>query len=133
MVVRVAIGLVAVVIVGWLAVLERDTRLTARAVTASGRLSTSGNFARADAGFRAARLLNPDTTPDQDRAILYEGAGRSAAATGLVQDVLRREPDNLAAWALLYTFARDRDPALARQAVDARRRLDPFNARPRAR
>jgi hypothetical protein len=129
---RVVLVVVALAAIGWLGVLERDTRLTARGVVNATRLSTAGGFERAQSDLRAARLLNPDTTPDVDRAIVYRGSGRGAAGRALIEDVLRREPDNLTAWALLYTIA-GRDPAVARRALAARARLDPFNARARPR
>lgn len=71
------------------------------------------------------------------------GSGSGAAAAGIrassasaspppaiaqIEDVLRREPDNLAAWGLLYQFAHGFDPAAARRATAARERLDPLNA-----
>jgi predicted Zn-dependent protease len=131
MVARLAVAVVALAAVGWLAVLERDQRLLSSGSAAGGRLSTPGSYARGDRDLRAARLLNPDSAPDYTRAILYRGAGRFRASSALLEDVLRREPDNLQAWALLYQFSAGRDPASAQRALAARRRLDPLNARAR--
>jgi predicted Zn-dependent protease len=127
--VRAAVALVAVLVLGWLAVMERDTRLQERAIKASGRLSVAGNEARADAAFRAARFLNPDTTPDVGRAVMYLARERRPAAAALLRDVLRREPDNLTAWSVLYGVTRQSDPATARRALAARKRLDQLAAR----
>jgi predicted Zn-dependent protease len=129
--VRAAVALVAVLVLGWLAVMERDTRLQERAIKASGRLSVAGNEARADAAFRAARFLNPDTTPDVGRAVMYLARERRPAAAALLHDVLGREPDNLTAWSVLYGVTRQSDPATARRALAARKRLDPLAARRR--
>jgi Tfp pilus assembly protein PilF len=129
--VRAAVALVAVLVLGWLAVMERDTRLQERAIEASGRLAVSGNPARAEAAFREARFLNPDTTPDVGRAVLYLARERRPAAAALLRDVLRREPDNLTAWSVLYGVTRQSDPATARRALAARMRLDPLAARRR--
>jgi predicted Zn-dependent protease len=126
---RVIVALLAVAVLAWLAVMERNERLIARGVTTAGQLDTPANVARAEADLRAARLLNPTTTPDLNRAVLYIGLGRPAEATALLQDVVRREPDNRIAWGTLYGFTRDRDPAAARRALDALRRLDPLAAR----
>jgi hypothetical protein len=128
---RVAVGLVAVLVLGWLAVMERDLRLQARGVHASGRLEVAGNAARADSALRAARLLNPDTAPDLIRAVLYQGQGRERDASALIAGVLRREPDNLAAWGQLYLLTRGSEPATARRALAAAARLDPLSARRR--
>jgi hypothetical protein len=128
---RVAVGLVAVLVLGWLAVMERDTRLHERGVKASGRLDVAGNEARALAAFRAARFLNPDTTPDIGRAVLHLARERRPEAAAVLRDVLRREPDNVTAWSVLYGVTRESDPATARRALAARRRLDPLAARQR--
>jgi hypothetical protein len=129
--VRAAVALVAVLVLGWLAVMERDTRLQERAIKASGRLSVAGNEARADAAFRDARFMNPDTTPDVGRAVMYLARERRPAAAALLRDVLGREPDNLTAWSVLYGVTRQSDPATARRALAARKRLDPLAARRR--
>ena len=78
-------------------------------------------------------LLNPDTAPDVGpRAFLYFGTNRREQARTLIEDLLRREPDNLTAWALLFLGGESWvDPAAERRALAARRRLDPVSARPR--
>lgn len=126
---RVIVALLAVAVLAWLAVMERNERLIARGVATAGQLDTPADVARAEADLRAARLLNPTTTPDFNRAVLYAGADRPREAAALLQDVVRREPDNRIAWGILYAFTRDRDPAAARRALDALRRLDPLAAR----
>ena len=122
---RAVVVAVAVVVLAWLGLTERSVRLQASGFDAAQR----GDLAAAEADFRAARLLNPDTLPDIQRVFVYERAGRSEAGGALLDDVLRREPDNLEAWALLYRLTRELDPASARRALDARARLDPFGAR----
>jgi predicted Zn-dependent protease len=122
---RLAVAIAAVLVLGWLAVMEYDTRRQARGVTAA----QARDFDRADRDFRAARALNPDTTPDVNRAFLLQAAGRRDQAVALLEDVLRREPDNLNAWGVLFQFTRDQDPATADRARAARRRLDPLSAR----
>ncbi len=128
---RVAVGLIAAVAIAWLAVMERDFRLQARGVQASDHLVVPGNAVRAEAAFRDARLLNPDTAPDLGLALLRQGRGQRSEATALFSDVVRREPDNLTAWALLYSVTRGPDHATARRALAARARLDPLAARRR--
>jgi predicted Zn-dependent protease len=116
---------VAVAVLGWLVAMERATRLQSSG-TSAARL---GDVAAADADFRGARLLNPDTQPDVRRAFVLQGSGRPHDAVRTLEDVLRREPENLEAWGLLYAFTRERDPGSARRALEARRRLDPLGAR----
>lgn len=129
MIARVAVAAVAVAVLAWLGVMERDVRLEARGVDAARRLSDPGSFARAESDLRGARLLSPDTAPDFSRALLYQAAGRPQQATALVEDIVKREPDNRLAWGLLRSIARDRDPAAAARALAEQRRLDPVNAR----
>lgn len=122
---RVTVAAVAVAVLAWLGVVERGVRLQAGVPGAAA----AGDLAGAEADLRAARFLNPDAGPDLRRAVLYQGSGREAEAVALLEAVLRREPDNLPAWGLLRTFAGQRDPAAARRALEARRRLDPQGAR----
>ena len=110
---RVVPAAVAAMVLVWLGAMERSVRLQA----------TGGESA-----YRDARLLNPDTTPDVRRAFLYQGTGRPGEAAALLESVLRREPENLDAWGLLYAFTRERDPEAARRALSARERLDPLGA-----
>jgi hypothetical protein len=112
----------AVVVLAWLAVAERSARLQARGLAATARQ----DFAAAEADFRAARLLNPDTTPDLQRAFVYLASSRQPQGIALIQGVLRREPDSRDAWGLLEQFTRDSDPAMSRRATAALRRLDPL-------
>jgi len=121
---RVLVAVVAVALLAWLGVMERDLRLQERGAGAAQR----GDFERAESALRSARLLNPDPAPDVRRALLYQGSGRPAEAVKLLEHVLRREPDNLDAWGLLYAFTRDRDPAAAEAALEQRHRLDPLAA-----
>jgi predicted Zn-dependent protease len=122
---RVLVAALAVALIAWLAVMEVDTRRQAEGVAAA----QARDFGAADADFRAARTLNPDTTPDINRAFVLQETGKRDQAVALLQDVLRREPDNLNAWGVLFQFTRDHEPATADRARAARGRLDPLSAR----
>jgi predicted Zn-dependent protease len=122
---RAAVAVLAVLVLAWLAVMELNVRRQAHGLAAAQR----HELAAADADFRAAGTLSPSTAPDVSRALLYERAGRHAKAAALLEDVVRREPDNLTAWGLLYTFTKNQDPATAARALAARKRLDPVSAR----
>jgi hypothetical protein len=124
---RWAVVAVAVPVVAWLGVMERDARLQARGVEAAGRLDVPGNAARAEAAFRDARLLSPDAPPAVGRALVLQARGRPADAVALLEDVVRRQPDNLVAWGVLHQVARGRDAGAAERALAARRRLDPLS------
>jgi Tfp pilus assembly protein PilF len=125
---RVLVAAVAIVVLAWLAVGERDLRLERSGVAAAERR----DFAAADADLRAARLLNPDTGPDISRAFALQAQeGRYTDAAAVLRDVVRREPDNVFAWRSLAGFARDLDPPTAAHARAVLRRLDPLSARSR--
>jgi len=55
--------------------------------------------------------------------------GEPAQALAMIERVVRREPDNLMAWATLALLARGHGQAALERAAAARRRLDPLNAR----
>jgi predicted Zn-dependent protease len=122
---RVTVAVVAAAVLLWLGLMERDVRLDAQATELS---AVPGHLAEADAKLRDAQRLNPDSGPELKRAFLYVGAGRPEEAASILEGILRREPDNLAAWGALFNVARDRDPAAADRALAARRRLDPLRA-----
>jgi hypothetical protein len=130
---RAAVAMAAVAVLAWLAIMYRDARLQAEGVRLAGHITGRADLERADAAFRAAKLLNPDTTPDLARALLSYGAGRAGDGIAGVEVVLRREPENLVAWGVLLTMTRDRDRPAAARAAAARRRLDPLDARAAAR
>jgi predicted Zn-dependent protease len=122
---RAAVAVVAVLAIAWLGVMEHNVRRQADGLAAAQR----HDLTAAEADFRAARTLNPSTAPDVSRAFLYARSGREARAAAVLEDVVRREPDNLTAWGVLYQFTKGHDPATAARALAARRRLDPVSAR----
>jgi hypothetical protein len=128
---RACVAALALAMLAWLSVMALDDRAFRRGVELSGRVRGPADAMRAERALRDARRMNPDSAPDVARAILYEGRGAPERSAVVLESVLRREPDNLAAWALLYRLARTRNPATARRALAARARLDPLNARPR--
>ena len=124
---RPILALVAVLVIGWLAVMERDARLYDRGIAAGGSLDDPATIARAESDMRDARLLNPDRTPDLGLAVILNTTGRKAAARTVLEDIVRDEPDNLSAWDALDFVNDDRDPALKRRAAAEIRRLDPLS------
>ena len=129
--VRVAVAVLAVVVIGWLAVMERDARLYDRAIATGGKLDNPATIERAESDLRGARWLSPDRTPDLSRAFILANLGRRAEALALAQDVVRAEPDSLEAWDALRYVNDGKDPALARRAEAEVARLDPLSQRGR--
>ena len=121
---RAIVVVVALVVLGWLAIQERNVRLQARGVQAA----QARDLERAEESFRAARLLSPDPLPELRLALLYQGSAREDDARAMLERILAREPENLSAWGLLLTWTRGRDPAAVRRALAARQRLDPLRA-----
>lgn len=117
---RAAVIAVAVVVLAWLGVMERAARLQASGVDALARQ----DLASAEADFRGARLLNPDSAPDLSRAFLYALSSRQQQAVALLEEILRREPANRSAWGVLERITRETDPPTARRAQAALDRLD---------
>jgi hypothetical protein len=128
---RVSVALVALAMLVWLGVMERNVRLQAGAVDALRTGSALRDPARTQADLRRARLLNPDTAPDVTRAVVYRAVGRPRQAVVLLENVVRREPDNLAAWGVLRLSAAGNDADAFRRSLSALRRLDPINVPPR--
>jgi hypothetical protein len=125
---RVVVAVVSLLAIGWLAVLERDTRLYDRGIAAGG---DAERIAGAESDFEKARLLSPDRTPDIGRALVYWTTGRTAEARALLEDVVRSEPDNLSAWTSLGWVNDGEDAALERRVRAEMRRLDPLSEDPR--
>jgi hypothetical protein len=127
---RIAVAVIAVLAAGWLAVMERDHRLHADGARVLAMRDPSGaQLRQAEQDLRRASLLNPDTRPDLDRALVLVAQGRADSGKAVVEDVVRREPDNLLVWGVAAVLARGRDQALLDRAFAARKRLDPVNAR----
>jgi hypothetical protein len=121
---RACVAVLAVVVLAWLTVMERDVRLQSEA-----RQSSRANLAaKADRQLRRSKLLNPDPGPDLTRALIAIGQDQRRRAIRVVEDVVRREPDNITAWSQLLFVARGHDPAAVRRALLAVRRLDPLSA-----
>jgi hypothetical protein len=129
MLARAAVASVAVAVLAWLAVMERDTRLAAHGAAALRPGTPASALPGAERDLRRAGLLNPDAEPDVNRALVRRVRGDSDGAEALIAGVVRREPENLVAWAVLGVLAREHDPAGYDRALAARSRLDPLNAR----
>ena len=131
-------GLAAVVVL-WFAVLLLDSHRVNEAAAAKGTIAAVAQALRGPQAqfdlridhLRQARFLNPDTTVDLDIAGAYQvrgGAANLQRALTTVESVVRSEPDNLAAWAALYSIQRSRhDLPGELAALGHARRLDPLD------
>ena len=135
MIQRIALVLVALVAAGWMAVALRDARQQRHArqilreeipALARGGTPNQARVAEAGRALENARLLNPDRTPEVERANQLFLAGRERAAVAQLTRVVEAEPDNIEAWARLAIAARSADPAAA---AIARRKVDELDPR----
>ena len=117
MIVRGVLVVVSVAAVAWLGLWLHSARLEARAIVlaspVAGRAPSPARLAEARDLLARARAHNADTRPIVLEAQLAVFSRRPADAIPLLEDVVRREPDNLLAWRLLAQVARGRDPRLA--------------------
>jgi predicted Zn-dependent protease len=81
--------------------------------------------------FQSSLAHNPDTRPIEREAGLFIRTGRPQQAVSLLRPVVKREPDNLTAWALIAIGAQKIDPALAREATARARALNPLASQAR--
>jgi len=84
----------------WFVLGIRQARETSRAATivSSAPPLNDRQVREASSLLRAAKVLNPDTTPDVLQAQLERDQGRFAQARTTLERVVAREPENLVAW-----------------------------------
>ena len=87
---------------------------------------TRADVDRATSLFKSSLAHNPDTRPTERAAGLLIRTGRAQQAIALLRPVVKREPENLTAWALIAIGAQKIDPALAREATARARALNPL-------
>lgn len=138
MIARVALGLVAAVVLAWLTVmLVVDHDLSEGSKLPAGGLPQLLNEFKSPQQFNArldllrrARFLTPDTAPELVIARYYmvrNRPGDTARALKIVESILRREPQNLNAWVTIDLIQEFRhDPGGQRAAVAHIHRLDPL-------
>jgi len=116
---RTALALIAVVALAWLAVnlrgydrFERGERLAFAPHTTQARADEAARL------LDDARFLNPDTRPmlSKGTVLVARGGRRTQEGLALIEEAVRREPDNVVAWALLASATRRLDPQRSREA-----------------
>ena len=122
---------VAVVALAWVGVALRDAVILQHA---GDRLFSTppppqAEFQDALDEMKSSDFLNPDPTGKIDRARFLLLHKRPRQALDLANGVVADEPDNLAAWAVVYQAGTEVDPARAEVARTAIIRLDPQAAK----
>lgn len=87
---------------------------------------TRAQFERNVERLEDARLLNPDSALDLARAQVYLTRGRRVEAARVAQELLRSEPENVAAWRILMNAGRGADREASARAASEVRRLNPL-------
>jgi cytochrome c-type biogenesis protein CcmH/NrfG len=127
---RAGVALVALLVLVWLGVLYRDERVARRAsdkIFYENPLPPA-EYERQMDRLRDARLLDPDRSWQLVQVrymLLYEQPRRAFEAA---ERFVRKEPDNLEGWVLLFNAARELDSGRAREAAAQIRRLNPLSA-----
>jgi tetratricopeptide (TPR) repeat protein len=127
------LAIVAVLFIAWFAVFVRNERIghaASKRIIAAPAMD-EGEFARAISDFRRAELLDPGTKWMATRASYLMQRGDKQAALRAADSALRREPDNIDAWAVVLRATRGRDARRAAEATRELRRLNPLPARSR--
>lgn len=129
---RVLLAVTALLALGWLAVSLRDDMVQTRALASVSFAQDvpAARLTRAADRLRSAELLNPDQTLRLYRANFYARQGQTSRGVRLVEDVVRREPENLDAWGLLFRLTNGTNPRLAARATAQLRRLNPRGGPP---
>ena len=129
---RIALGLLVIAVVAWLAVGLRNARLEADAAGLLGSSPATASPERLaearDVYLRSAELT-PDTGPEVRAAGIANFTGRPREALEILRGVVAREPDNFDAWLLIESAAAGIDPGLAARARARVRSLNPLQPR----
>jgi predicted Zn-dependent protease len=125
---RVAVLAFAVIVLAWLAVnLRGYDRLEDGQRLALAPNATDASAREAARLLEDARFLNPDTRPTLAKGSLLVARGGPGVKEGraLLEEAVRREPDNVVAWAVLASATRRLDPRRSRQAQARALELSP--------
>lgn len=114
-------------VAGWCALgaLQASALERAQEIVAEGGRPTAAQAQDALALLDRAGWLNPGGEPDLVRAQLAFERDQDARAQALLEALVRREPDNIAAWDRLAAVTLDADPQTWARATAQIRRLSP--------
>jgi hypothetical protein len=117
MVARVALLVVAVAVLGWLAVSIGSSAAQDELIRLGFRIGPPPDRERVQELADRARVMSPDRRVDLAEGVALQRAGDRAGAVSAFQRAARAEPESIEAWALLERVA---EPELA---AEARRRV----------
>jgi hypothetical protein len=130
MVARALLALVAVLVIGWVAVLLRNYEIGKQAAVRAffGPEPSAAERKRDLDRLDDAQLLDPNAYWKVARAnyFLLDGDARSAA--GAAEQLVREEPENIFAWSTLQRATERSDPARAAEAAARIKRLNPLGS-----
>jgi predicted Zn-dependent protease len=122
----VLVAVVAVAALAWLALNLRDLNR----FEDGERLALAPNTTRSQVDEAArlledSRFLNPDTRPMITEGAMLVARGDARDGRALLEKAVRREPDNVFAWAVLASATRRLDPERSREARARAAELSP--------
>lgn len=125
---RAGLALLAVVLIAWFAALAVNDRI---GHAASDRVVDdpdmgAAEWARTREDLRRAERLNPGTEWSMTLVGYLLLRGDRRGALEIAEDIVRREPDNLGAWAFVLRAAGSRDRRRSERAQAEIRRLNPL-------
>lgn len=131
MLARCGVAVVAVIVIAWLGLLYRDTRVGSEASQQLFRPTeaTRADFDRSLGRLDSAGTLNPDGRWQLEKANYQLLRGRRADAFATADAIVRREPANYVAWIIVFRAGEKIAPRRSREAVTQIRRLNPRLAR----
>jgi hypothetical protein len=123
---RAALALIAILLIAWFGVLVRNQVVGHAAI---GRIVDAGSMSESEwrsamDDLRSAELLDPSTTWRVGRAN-YLVLRNPREALSVANSVVRREPDNLGAWAVVLKASEGLDAARHARAEREMKRLNP--------
>jgi predicted Zn-dependent protease len=125
---RLVLVAVAVLVLAWLGVNLRgyDTYEDGQRLALAPN-ATPESAAQAAQLLQDARFLNPDTRPTIAKGALLVATGGAGVREGraLLEEAVRKEPDNVIAWSVLAGATRRLDPQRSREAQARARELSP--------
>ena len=122
---RIALLVVSLAAVAWLASAYPGTRAEEQAKAIRGDRLTQSQIDRSIALLRDAREARPDSEVVPKLAGLEITAGHPDRAAALLRPLVKTEPENLAAWTALAFALQESDPTGAQEAQARRRALAP--------